>query len=73
MDNAKTVIVNETLPFNPMCPNCGIPVTIQGVPYVGGLGFFTKCEKCGNEWATSALSKDTDKVEWHTHMDSSRS
>lgn len=69
MDNTKTVIVNETLPFNPMCPNCGNPVTIKGVPYVGGLGFFTKCEKCGNEWATSVLSNDEDRLKWLHQFD----
>ena len=69
MDNTKRVIVNETLPFNPMCPNCGNLVTIKGIPYVGGLGFFTKCEKCGNEWATSALSNDDDKLKWLHQFD----
>ena len=69
MDNTKRVIVNETLPFNPMCPNCGNPVTIEGTPFSDGLGYYVKCSKCNVEWATSPFSKDQDRLKWLHQFD----
>lgn len=69
MDNTKRVIVNETLPFNPMCPNCGNLVTIEGTLFPDGLGYYVKCDKCGCDWATSPFTDKVAEKKWLFQFD----
>lgn len=61
LNDGETKVINNTLPFEPMCPHCGCTVAIEKDD-VGG--YYVKCENCNNEWGTSSFSNQHDEVEW---------
>lgn len=53
-------ILNSKLPFTPKCPKCGAYIVIER----SESGFYAKCKKCGDEWASSRFSEPHMEVEW---------
>ena len=58
-DNQTTVINNE-LPFEPVCPKCGSAVAVED----GITGMHVKCENCNSEWASSPFNEPVDRCRW---------
>ena len=58
-DNQTSTIINDTLPFEPICPHCLKPIDIEK----SVAGYYVLCKWCGDEWASSKLSPENE-VEW---------
>jgi hypothetical protein len=61
MEKNDKRVINDTLPFTPMCPHCGCAVSIEKDD-IGG--YYVKCKNCNDEWGTSPFSIPHDEVEW---------
>lgn len=62
MENEKSEaeVINDKLPFTPICPNCGCPVVVEK----GRSGLYVKCKSCNSDWAASPFTSQHDEVEW---------